>query len=141
MEEIMPNETCTVKHINHTAIVVKDINESISFYEDLFGVTSGPVEDIEDQGVKACLIKIGGTQLEIIQPVQSGTGVAKFLENKGEGLHHIGLEVENIENALEILKTRGVQLVDQQPRHGLSGTIAFLHPRATKGVLIELVQP
>jgi len=137
----MPNETCTVKHINHTAIVVKDINESISFYEDLFGVTSGPVEDIEDQGVKACLIKIGGTQLEIIQPVQSGTGVAKFLENKGEGLHHIGLEVENIENALEILKTRGVQLVDQQPRHGLSGTIAFLHPRATKGVLIELVQP
>ena len=76
----MPNETCTVRHINHTAIVVKDINDSISFYEDLFGVSSGPVEDIEDQGVKACLIKIGGTQLEIIQPVQADTGVAKFLE-------------------------------------------------------------
>ena len=96
----MPNETCTVRHINHTAIVVKDINDSISFYEDLFGVSSGPVEDIEDQGVKACLIKIGGTQLEIIQPVQADTGVAKFLENRGEGLHHIGLEDENIENAL-----------------------------------------
>ena len=137
----MANEPCTVRHINHTAIVVKDINESISFYEDLFGVTSGPVEDIEDQGVKACLIKIGGTQLEIIQPVQADTGVAKFLENKGEGLHHIGLEVENIEKALETLKAREVQLIDQQPRHGLSGTIAFLHPRATKGVLIELVQP
>ncbi|MBH52366.1 MAG: methylmalonyl-CoA epimerase [Chloroflexi bacterium] len=137
----MPNETCTVRHINHTAIVVKDINDSISFYEDLFGVSSGPVEDIEDQGVKACLIKIGGTQLEIIQPVQADTGVAKFLENRGEGLHHIGLEVENIENALEILKSREVQLIDQKPRHGLSGTIAFLHPRATKGVLIELVQP
>ena len=141
MEEVMANEPCTVRHINHTAIVVKDINESISFYEDLFGVTSGPVEDIEDQGVKACLIKIGGTQLEIIQPVQADTGVAKFLENKGEGLHHIGLEVENIEKALETLKAREVQLIDQQPRHGLSGTIAFLHPRATKGVLIELVQP
>ena len=137
----MANETCTVRHINHTAIVVKDINDSISFYEDLFGVSSGPVEDIEDQGVKACLIKIGGTQLEIIQPVQADTGVAKFLENRGEGLHHIGLEVENIENALEILKSREVQLIDQKPRHGLSGTIAFLHPRATKGVLIELVQP
>jgi methylmalonyl-CoA/ethylmalonyl-CoA epimerase len=141
MEEVMANETCTVRHINHTAIVVKDINESILFYEDLFGVTSGPVEDIEDQGVKACLIKIGGTQLEIIQPVQADTGVAKFLENKGEGLHHIGLEVENIETALATLKAREIQLIDQQPRHGLSGTIAFLHPRATKGVLIELVQP
>jgi methylmalonyl-CoA epimerase len=134
-------QVCTIKHINHTAIVVKDIGETLQFYQDLFGIGPSPVEDLPDQGVKASLIKVGGTQLEIIQPVQEGTGVARFLETRGEGFHHIGLEVEDIKASLEILKAREVQLIDQEPRHGLSGTIAFIHPRATRGVLIELVQP
>jgi methylmalonyl-CoA/ethylmalonyl-CoA epimerase len=134
-------EVCTIKHINHTCIVVKDIRETLQFYQDLFGIGPATVEDIPDQGVQASLIRVGGTQLELIQPVQEGTGVARFLETRGEGFHHIGLEVEDIKASLEILKAREVQLIDQEPRHGLSGTIAFIHPRATRGVLIELVQP
>ena len=134
-------QVCTVKHINHTCIVVKDIDDTLKFYQDLFGIGPAPVEEIPDQGVRASLLKVGGTQLEIIQPVQEGTGVARFLESKGEGFHHIGLEVDDIKGKLAILKARDVQLIDQEPRSGLSGTIAFIHPRATRGVLIELVEP
>jgi methylmalonyl-CoA epimerase len=134
-------QVCTVRHLNHTCIVVRDIEETLKFYQDLFGIGPAEVEDIPDQGVKGALIKVGGSQLEVIQPVQEGTGVARFLESRGEGFHHMALEVEDINKSLEILKAREVRLVDQQPRPGLSGTIAFIHPSATRGVLIELVQP
>lgn len=130
---------CTAQHLNHVAIVVKSIEETLEFYQSTFGVEGGEIEEIADQGVKATLISVGGSQLELIQPVQPDTGVARFLENRGEALHHICFEVEDLQDKLNTLDARGVRLIDKSPRKGLAGMIAFLHPKSTRGVLVELV--
>ena len=137
----MNNEsTCSAKHINHVCIAVLNIEETLAFYENLFGVTkSGEFETIEDQGVKAALVRVGASQLEFIQPIDNENGVAKFIERRGEGVHHICFEVDNLESKLNDLDLAGVQLIDKEPRDGLSGTIGFIHPKSTRGVLIELV--
>ena len=131
---------CSARHMNHVCIAVLDIEETLEFYENLFGVTkSGEIENIEDQGVKAALVRVGASQLEFIQPTDNENGVAKFIDRKGEGVHHICFEVDNLESTLKDLDLAGVQLIDKEPRDGLSGTIGFIHPKATRGVLIELV--
>ncbi len=137
----MNNEsTCSARHINHVCIAVLNIEETLVFYENLFGVTkSGEIETIEDQGVKAALVRVGASQLEFIQPIDNENGVAKFIERRGEGVHHICFEVDNLESKLNDLDLAGVQLIDKEPRDGLSGTIGFIHPKSTRGVLIELV--
>ena len=137
----MNNESiCSARHINHVCIAVLNIEETLEFYENLFGVTkSGEIETIEDQGVKAVLVRVGASQLEFIQPIDNENGVAKFINRKGEGVHHICFEVDNLESRLKDLDLAGVQLIDKEPRDGLSGTIGFIHPKATRGVLIELV--
>ena len=137
----MNNEsTCSARHINHVCIAVLNIEETLAFYENLFGVTkSGEIETIEDQGVKAALVRVGASQLEFIQPIDNENGVAKFIERRGEGVHHICFEVDNLESKLNDLDLAGVQLSDKEPRDGLSGTIGFIHPKSTRGVLIELV--
>ena len=117
-----------------------NIEETLEFYENLFGVTkSGEIETIEDQGVKAALVRVGASQLEFIQPIDDENGVAKFINRKGEGVHHICFEVDNLESKLNDLDLAGVKLIDKEPRDGLSGTIGFIHPKSTRGVLIELV--
>jgi len=132
--------TCNARHINHVCIAVLNIEETLVFYENLFGVTkSGEIETIEDQGVKAALVRVGASQLEFIQPIDNENGVAKFIERRGEGVHHICFEVDNLESKLNELDLAGVQLIDKEPRDGLSGTIGFIHPKSTRGVLIELV--
>jgi len=132
--------TCSAKHINHVCIAVLNIEETLAFYENLFGVTkSGEIETIEDQGVKAALVRVGASQLEFIQPIDNENGVAKFIERRGEGVHHICFEVDNLESKLNDLDLAGVQLIDKEPRDGLAGTIGFIHPKSTRGVLIELV--
>ena len=137
----MNNEsTCSARHINHVCIAVLNIEETLVFYENLFGVTkSGEIETIEDQGVKAALVRVGASQLEFIQPIDNENGVAKFIERRGEGVHHICFEVDNLESKLNELDLAGVRLIDKEPRDGLSGTIGFIHPKSTRGVLIELV--
>ena len=137
----MNNEsTCSARHINHVCIAVLNIEETLAFYENLFGVTkSGEIETIEDQGVKAALVRVGASQLEFIQPIDNENGVAKFIERRGEGVPHICFEVDNLESKLNDLDLAGVQLIDKEPRDGLSGTIGFIHPKSTRGVLIELV--
>ena len=137
----MNNEsTCNARHINHVCIAVLNIEETLVFYENLFGVTkSGEIETIEDQGVKAALVRVGASQLEFIQPIDNENGVAKFIDRRGEGVHHICFEVDNLESKLNELDLAGVQLIDKEPRDGLSGTIGFIHPKSTRGVLIELV--
>jgi methylmalonyl-CoA/ethylmalonyl-CoA epimerase len=136
----MSDQVCTAKRIDHVCIVVRDIEETVKFYQDVFGAPESQIEEIEDQGVKAVILQLGNTDLELIQPVREGTGVARFLESKGEGMHHIAFEVDDIKGKLDILKERGMRLVDQEPRKGLAGTIAFLHPGSTGSVLLELVQ-
>ena len=132
-------QTCTARHLNHVAIAVRDIEDTLSFYRDLFGLSGGEVEEVADQGVKAVLVRVGGSQLEFIQPTDPGGSVARFIERRGEGLHHVCFEVDDLQQKLDLLAARGVELVDSSPRQGLCGMIAFLSPRSTRGVLVELV--
>ena len=134
-------QVCTAKHMDHTAIVVKDLEATLRFYQETFGVKGGTVTEIAEQGVKAVLIRIGKTELELIQPITPNTGVARFLEQRGgDALHHICFEVDDIKGKLRILEGRGMQLVDKEPRRGLAGMIGFIHPRSTGGILIELAE-
>ena len=130
---------CTAQHINHVCIAVKDINDTVRFYRNVFGVADAEIVDIEDQAVRATLIRVGGSQLEFIEPTDPNGGVAKFIDRRGEGVHHICFEVEDLASTLQRLDEQGVAVVDREPREGLSGTIGFIHPKATRGVLIELV--
>ncbi|MFC1925146.1 methylmalonyl-CoA epimerase [Chloroflexota bacterium] len=130
-----------IKKLHHVAIAVSNLDEALATYEELFGLKAEKIEDIPDQGVKAALIPLGGgSEIELIQPVDSESGVAKFLEKKGEGIHHIALEVEDVDQELKSLVAKGVTLIDKEPRSGLAGRIAFLHPKSTRGVLVELCQ-
>jgi methylmalonyl-CoA/ethylmalonyl-CoA epimerase len=129
-----------LKKIDHIAIAVKSIDETMKVYGDVFGIKSEHEEEIPDQGVKAAAVNIGGVHIEFVEPVKPDTGIAKFVESKGDGIHHIAFEVEDLEKELADLEAKGVALIDKKPRKGMAGMIAFIHPKATKGVLLELVQ-
>ena len=129
-----------IKRVDHVAIAVKNIDEALAVLSNLFGFKPHRVEEVPDQGVKAALIPVGDGEIELLEPIDPEGGVAKFLERRGEGMHHICLEVDNVDNELKSLAERGVELIDKQGRPGLAGKVGFLHPRAAKGVLIELAQ-
>ena len=134
------DKTCTARHLNHVSIAVRDIKKTLGMYRDLFGVGGGAeVEEVADQWVRATLVRVGGSLLEFIEPTDPNGSVARFIERRGEGVHHLCFEVEDLKEKLDMLDAGGVELIDKAPRQGLSGMIAFLHPRATGGVLIELV--
>ena len=130
---------CIAQHINHVAISVSDIEETISFYVNTFGISQPEITNLQDHGVKAALVRVGGSQLEFIQPLQDTGGVASFIEKRGEGVHHICFEMDNLNQSLEKLQQAGINLIDKTTRVGLSGNIAFIHPKSTGGILIELV--
>ena len=130
---------CAVEHLNHVCIAVRDIEDTLQFYQDTFDVGAQEVEEVPDQGVRAVLMSVGGSQLELIQPTDPAGSVARFIEHRGEGMHHICFEVDNLPEKLNSLGAAGVELIDKKPRRGVSGMIAFLHPHSTRGVLIELV--
>ena len=134
-----PPAPCTARHLNHVCIAVSDIDETLEFYRSVFGAGEAEVEEIEDQAVRAALVRVGGSQLEFIQPTDPEGGVARFIERRGESVHHIAFEVEDLQASLDALAESGVRLIDDAPREGLSGMIGFIHPRSTRGVLIELV--
>ena len=125
--------------IGHVAILAGNLDETVELYRKLFGATSSEVKAIAEQGVKTAMLDIGGGKLEILEPLP-GSGMEKILEKRGEGIHHICLEVDNIEQTLDFLAGEGVNLIDQKARRGLEGMVAFIHPKSTKGVLIELCQ-
>jgi methylmalonyl-CoA/ethylmalonyl-CoA epimerase len=130
-----------IKKIDHIAIAVKDVDEAIAKYRQVLGVEPQVREVVASQKTEAVLLPIGETSLELISP-KGNEGLEKFLEKKGPGLHHIAVEVEGIEQALVTLKALGVPLIDETPRKGARGhKVAFLHPKATGGVLVELVEP
>ena len=126
MPENANDSPCTARHLNHV-------------YKSTFGTRDTEIEDIEDQAVRAALVRVGGSQIEFIQPTDPEGGVAKFIERRGEGVHHICFEVEDLQGTLDSLGESGVRLIDKSPREGLSGMIGFIHPQSTGGVLIELV--
>lgn len=130
-----------LSHIEHIGIAVKDLQESIDFYENILGLTCYAIEEVADQKVKTAFFRLGQTKIELLESTDPEGPIGKFIEKRGEGVHHLAYAVEGIEDALEGLKEKGVQLVDQSPRKGAEGLdIAFLHPRSTKGVLTELCE-
>jgi len=135
----MPNQ-CTINHIDHIGIAVKNIEQSVAFFTSIFGVPKPTISEILDQQVKATLIEIGQTRIELLEATNDDTPVGRFISSKGEGLHHLALNVDSISDKLETLKELNIDLIDQSPREGLSGTIAFIHPKSVFGVLTELVE-
>ena len=127
--------------IHHIGIVVRSLDEAFAFYRDSLSLPVHKEAIIQDQGVRAALLTIGESEIELLEPVAPGTGVARFLEQRGEGLHHLCFETDDVNEELETAKRRGVRLIDQQPRTGLAGMICFLHPKSNHGVLIEYAQP
>ena len=134
------SEVCTVNYIDHVGVAVKDIEAALEFFKKVFDVPGAKIELLEDQGVRATLIEVGQTRLELLEPTSPESGVGRFIERRGEGLHHLAFNVTDISGKLQTLQTLGVDLIDQTPREGLSGTIAFLHPRSVFGILTELVE-
>jgi methylmalonyl-CoA/ethylmalonyl-CoA epimerase len=130
-----------IKKIDHVAVCVADIDEAAAKYKQALGLEGQDRELVASQKTEAMLLPIGDSNIELISP-RGNDGLAKFLEKRGPGLHHVAIEVEGIEGALAFLKGIGVPLIDETPRKGARGhKVAFLHPKATGGVLVELVEP
>ena len=130
-----------VKKIDHIAVCVRDIDETLAKYKQLLALEPTAREVVASQKTEAVILPIGETSIELISP-RGNDGLEKFLEKRGPGLHHIAVEIEGIEGALALLKTLGIPLIDETPRIGARGhKVAFVHPKATGGVLIELVEP
>jgi methylmalonyl-CoA/ethylmalonyl-CoA epimerase len=130
-----------IKRLHHVAIAVNNLEEGVSLYERLLGVKPASIEGIPGQGVRVAVFKVGGeAEIELLQPIGPDSPVAKFLASRGQGIHHICFEVDDIDRELEAMAARGFELIDKVGREGLEGRVGFLHPRAAGGVLIELVQ-
>jgi len=129
-----------IKKVDHISIAVKNLDEGLKTFGNLLGIKPSHIEEVPDQGIKAAMIMVGDVEIELIEPTKPDGGVAKFLEKKGEGIHHICFEVDDVDKELESLASKGVELIDKQGRKGLAGKIGFIHPRSTQGVLVELAQ-
>lgn len=125
--------------VDHIGIAVKSIDEALKFWEDTLGIKCHGVEEVADQKVKTAFLPIADTEVELLEGTSPESPVSKFIESKGEGIHHLAIRVDGLEAALEELKAKGVRLIDEKPRLGAGGArIAFLHPKATGGILLEL---
>ena len=130
-----------IKEIDHIGIAVKDLEEAMSIYTDILGLEFKGTEKIEEQKIIHATFLAGRVKIELVQPTHPDSTVGKFIEKRGEGIHHIAFGVENINESLKELSTKGVNLIDEKARIGADGAkIAFIHPKDMKGVLIELVE-
>ena len=128
-------------HIEHIGIAVKNLDESIKFYEDVLGLKCYAVEEVADQKVKTAFFQIGQTKIELLESTDPKGPIGKFIENRGEGIHHLAFAADNLGSSLQTLKEKGIKLIDENPRKGAEGLdIAFLHPKSTFGVLTELCE-
>ncbi len=131
-----------LKQIEHIGIAVKSISDALKFYENVLELKCYKIEEVKDQKVKTAFIKIGEVKIELLEPVSPESPVAKFIEKRGEGIHHIAFRTENIVEDLGELSTNNIRLIDEKPRDGADGMeIAFIHPKSTFGVLTEICQP
>ena len=130
-----------ISHIEHLGIAVKSIEEALPYYEKVLGLACYNIEEVADQKVRTAFLKVGDTKIELLEPTGPESTIAKFIENRGEGIHHIAFAVEGIEGALAEVEAAGVRLIDKAPRSGAEGlSIAFLHPKSTMGVLTEFCE-
>lgn len=130
-----------IDHIHHVAVVVHSADAALGFFRDVMGLRVVVDRVVEEQGVRGVLLALGENEIELLEPTRDDTGVARYLASRGQTLHHICFSTDDIEGELARLKGLGVDLIDQAPRDGLAGRIAFIHPKAMHGVLIELAQP
>ncbi|MCD9188526.1 MAG: methylmalonyl-CoA epimerase [Pyrinomonadaceae bacterium] len=127
--------------INHLGIATKGIAEALKFWEDALGLENVHTEVVEEQKVRVAMLPLGESRVELLEPTSEDSPISKFLEKRGGGIHHIAVEVENIEESLAKLKAQGMRLIDETPKIGAEGClVAFVHPGTTGGVLLELVQ-
>jgi len=128
--------------IDHVGVAVEDLEAAIALHEQTYGLALAHREVVEEQGVEAVLLDIGASHVELLRPLQPDTAVGRFLASRGPGLHHVAYRVDDIDAALDALRDRGMQLIDETPRAGIRDSrVAFVHPRSTGGVLTEIVQP
>lgn len=131
----------SIRKISHIGIAVRDLDQQIAFYRDVLGLELKGIEEIQDQGVRVAMLGVGESNIELLQPLSEDSPVAKFLDRRGEGIHHLAYEVEGIEETLKQVAEKGTELIDPKPRLGAHDQrIAFLHPRSTFGVLTELCE-
>jgi methylmalonyl-CoA/ethylmalonyl-CoA epimerase len=129
-----------IGRIHHVALVLHDLDQGIAFYRDKLGLHLDKVQTVEEQGVKAALLSMDNVEIELLEPLSDDSGVGRYLNRRGEGLHHVCFTTPDIRAEISALKDRDVELLDSEPRYGLAGLICFLHPRAHAGVLVELVE-
>ena len=130
-----------IQKLHHIALAVKDIDVALGDYVDVLGLPRSEVLHLNAQNVRATLIPLGDAEIELIEPTDPEGGVAKFLERRGEALHHICFQVAEVDKELKGLEEKGLQLIDKESRPGLAGMVGFVHPRSTRGTLIELCTP
>jgi methylmalonyl-CoA/ethylmalonyl-CoA epimerase len=126
--------------VHHVAVVVRDLEASLTFYRDTLGLQLELVMPIESDAVRIAFLPVGESKVELVQPTDESTGVARFLASRGEGFHHVCFEVPDLARELDRLAGEGVELIDRAPRQGAEGPVAFIHPRSAHGVLVELIE-
>jgi methylmalonyl-CoA epimerase len=136
----VPDHIRGLGKVHHVAVVVRDIEESLGLWRDMLGLPVELVLPIESDRVTIAFLGVGESKVELVQPTDDTTGVARFLAAKGEGFHHVCFEVPNLAETLIRLELDGVELIDSAPRKGAEGPVAFLHPRSCHGVLVELIE-
>lgn len=138
-----PARTVDPRHfgrVHHVAVVVRDLEASLGFYRDVLGLPLDVVEEVPGDRVRIAFLSVGESKIELVSPTDETTGVARFLASKGEGFHHVCLEVSDLAAELTRLGIEGVELIDSAPRRGAEGPVAFIHPRSCHGVLVELIE-
>jgi len=131
------------KRIDHVAIIVRNIEQALTFYRDTLGIEPSKIQEVPTEQVRIAFLPMGGpggSEIELIEPTTPDSSLSKFLEKRGEGMHHICLEVENIDDALREMQAKGAVVLDEQPRIAAEGRAIFLHPKGTNGVLLELLE-
>jgi methylmalonyl-CoA epimerase len=128
------------KRVHHVAIAVRDLDAGLAFYRDRLGLTLDRRAVIEEQGVEVALLRLANAELELVQPLDATNSIGRFIERRGEGLHHICFTTPDIRAEMAALRERDVELLDSEPRAGIAGRVCFIHPRMHAGVLVELVE-
>lgn len=130
-----------IQQINHIGIAVKSLDEHIPFYRDVLKLKMSPIEEVADQKVRVAMFRVGEVNIELLEPTSEESPIAKYIEKKGEGMHHVAYQTDDIEQEIDGLKSKDIQMIDQVPRKGAHDSqIAFLHPKASGKVLTEICQ-
>jgi methylmalonyl-CoA/ethylmalonyl-CoA epimerase len=136
----IPPRIRRIGRVHHVALVVRSIEERLNFWREMLGLELETVTDVPGDRVRIAFLRVGESKIELVEPTDDTTGVARFLASRGEGFHHVCFEVENLAEALIRLEIDGLELIDTAPRRGAEGPVAFIHPRSCGGVLVELIE-